>query len=94
MIQTISLMAVGLIVIHAIWCLLCPRVSDGVIGKVLYLLLSLAAFGYVSHPSPADQMLLNVSFAGIAIRHWWMKTYYHRFYRFITGRQRPDRRSR
>ena len=74
--QTVSLIAVGLIVVHAIWCLLCPRVSDGIIGKFLYLLLSLAAFAFISTPSPFSQMLLNVSFASIAARHWWMKTYW------------------
>jgi hypothetical protein len=74
--QTVSLIAVGLIVIHAIWCLLCPRVSDGVLGKFLYLMLSLAAFAFISKPSPFSQMLLNVSFASIAARHWWMKTYW------------------
>jgi hypothetical protein len=74
--QTVSSIAVGLIVVHAIWCLLCPRVSDGVLGKLLYLLLSLAAFAFISRPSPFSQMLLNLSFASIAIRHWWMKTYW------------------
>jgi len=75
--QTVSLIAVGLIVIHSIWCLLCPRVSDGVIGKLLYLMLSLAAFAFISAPSHFSQMLLNLSFASIAVRHWWMKTYWH-----------------
>lgn len=74
--QTISLIAVGLIVVHAFWCLWCPRVSDGVLGKVLYLMLTLAAFAYISRPSPFAQMLLNISFATIAVRHWWMKTYW------------------
>lgn len=81
--QTVSLIAVGLIVVHSIWCLLCPRVSDGIMGKVLYLMLSLAAFAFISKPSPASQMLLNVSFASIAIRHWWMKTYWHQVKRSI-----------
>ena len=81
--QTVSLAAVGLIVIHAFWCLQCQRVSDGVFGKVLYLLLSLAAFGYISNPSPFSQMMLNVGFAGIAVRHWWMKTYWANFKRAI-----------
>lgn len=81
--QTVSLFAVGLIVIHSIWCLLCPRVSDGVIGKFLYLLLSLAAFAFISRPSPFSQMLLNLSFASIALRHWWMKTYWACFKRLV-----------
>ena len=74
--QTISLIAVGVLIVHAVWCLLCKRVSDGVLGKVLYLLVTLAAFAYISRPSPFAQMLLNVSFASIAVRHWWMKTYW------------------
>ena len=82
--QTVSLFAVGLIVIHAIWCLLCPRVSDGVIGKFLYLLLSLAAFAFISRPSPFSQMVLNLSFASIAVRHWWMKTYWSQVKKSIT----------
>ena len=81
--QTVSLIAVGLIVVHAIWCLLSPRVSDGVLGKLLYLLLSLAAFAFISRPSAFSQMMLNLSFAGIAVRHWWMKTYWARVKRRI-----------
>lgn len=92
--QTISLIAVGLIVIHAIWCLLCPRVSDGVLGKVLYLLLSLAAFAFISRPSPFAQMLLNVSFASIAIRHWWMKTYWAQVKRSIMRYLHPHGKNR
>lgn len=74
MIETLSVAAVGGIVVHAVWCLLCRRVSDGIIGKLLYLLLSLAAFSYLSHPSHNSQMLLNVSFFAIGVRHWWMKS--------------------
>ena len=88
--QTVSLIAVGIIVIHAIWCLLCPRVSDGVLGKLLYLLLSLAAFSFVSQPSPFSQMLLNISFASIAIRHWWIKTYWAKVKRDILRRTHPQ----
>ena len=87
--QTASLIAVGILVIHAMWCLLSPRVSDGILGKVLYLLMSLAAFGYMSRPSPLSQMLLNVSFACIALRHWWMKTYWKKVRTGILSRLNP-----
>lgn len=83
MIETLSVIAVGGIVVHSFWCLTCQRVSDGIIGKLLYLLLSLAAFSYLSHPSMFSQMLLNVSFASIAVRHWWMKTYWAQVKRSI-----------
>ena len=72
----LSLIAVGVLVVHAVWCLLCKRVSDGIVGKLLYGLLSLAALAYVSEPSPHSQTLLNVSMAAIAARHWFMKTYW------------------
>lgn len=81
--QTVSEIAVGVIVMHAVWCLLYPRVSDGVFGKVFYLLLSLATLAYLSRPSVSSQMLLNISIASIGIRHWWMKTYWHQVKRSI-----------
>ena len=74
--QTASLIAVTAIILHALWCLRCPRVSDGILGKFFYLTLCLAAFGYLSQPSPTSQALLNISFATLAARHWWMKTYW------------------
>lgn len=73
MIETLSVIAVGGIVVHSFWCLTCQRVSDGIIGKLLYLLLSLAAFSYLSHPSLHSQALLNIGFFAIGVRHWWMK---------------------
>lgn len=81
--QIVGLVAVGILVVHAMWCLLSPRVSDGIVGKILYLLVCLAAFGYISRPSPVSQMLLNVSFACIALRHWWMKTYWAKVKRSV-----------
>lgn len=92
--QTISLISVGIIVVHAFWCLWCHRVSDGVLGKILYLLLSLAAFAYISRPSPFAQMLLNISFATIAIRHWWMKTYWSNVKRAIMRYVHPNGKHR
>jgi hypothetical protein len=92
--QTISLIAVGILIVHAVWCLLCKRVSDGVLGKVLYLLVTLAAFAYISRPSPFAQMLLNVSFASIAVRHWWMKTYWSNVKRRIMAYVNPNGKTR
>lgn len=93
MLQTISLIAVGVLVVHAVWCLKSRRVSDGVFGKLLYLLLSLAAFAYVSRPGPQAQALLNVTYAALAVRHFWMKTYWPRvkahIMRRIHFRKRP-----
>lgn len=81
----ISLIAVSIIAIHATWCMLCRRVSDGIIGKLLYAGTALAALGYLSQPSHASQDLLNATFALIAARHFWMKTYWLRIKACILG---------
>jgi hypothetical protein len=74
----VSMVAVGILVVHAVWCLLCKRVSDGIVGKLLYGLLSLAALAYLSRPDPYATAMLHVALAAIAVRHFWMKTYWLR----------------
>lgn len=70
------MIAVGILLIHAVWCLLCKRVSDGIVGKVLYGLLSLAALAYMSRPDVYATEMLHAVLAAIAIRHFWMKSYW------------------
>lgn len=70
------MIAVGILLIHAVWCLLCKRVSDGIVGKVLYGWLSLAALAYLNRPEAYATAMLHTSLAAIAIRHFWMKTYW------------------
>lgn len=74
--MTINAVAITIIVLWAFWCLLSPRVSDGIVGKVLYLLLMLAALGILSNPGQCSETNLNVVIAAIGIRHFWMKTYW------------------
>lgn len=76
MILTVNEVAVSIIVLWAFWCLLSRRVSDGIVGKVLYLLLMLAALGILSNPGQSTETSLNVALAAIGIRHFWMKTYW------------------
>jgi hypothetical protein len=61
------------------------RVSDGVIGKLLYAATALAALGYLSYPTHQAQGLLNTTFALVAVRHFWMKTYWPRLRAGILG---------
>lgn len=70
----ISLIAVSVIAVHSTWCMLCKRVSDGVIGKLLYAATALAALGYLSVPGAQSQETLNLCYALVAARHFWMKT--------------------
>lgn len=71
---TVNVVAVSVIVVWAFWCILYRRVSDGIVGKILYLLLMLAALGVLSNPWQDSETWLNVTFAAISIRHCWMKT--------------------
>lgn len=73
---TVNTVAITIIVLWAFWCLLSPRVSDGIIGKILYLMLALAALGILSNPGQGSETKMNIVFAAIGIRHFWMKSYW------------------
>lgn len=72
----INQLAVLMIVFWAFWCLLSPKVSDGLVGKVLYLLLGLAALGVLSNPDRNSETILNCTFAALGVRHVWMKLFF------------------
>lgn len=76
---TLTTAAVALIAVHGFWCLLSRRVSDGIVGKILYLALVLAAMGVLSHPHSTSAMEAFMwSIAAISGRHFWMKTFWPR----------------
>ena len=75
---TVNVVAVFVIVLWAFWCLMSKRVSDGIVGKILYLLLTLAALGVLSNPGPQADTALNCTVALIGVRHFWMKTFWPR----------------
>lgn len=91
----INNIAVIIIVLWALWCWFSPIVNDGIIGKVMLLLLALAVMGVLSDPGPRAETLLNVSVASLVIRHWWMRTYFPRVRDAILRRLRcsscPDK---
>ncbi|QMP19224.1 membrane protein [Pseudomonas phage Persinger] len=70
----VNVVAVSVIVVWAFWCILYKRVSDGIVGKVLYMLLMLAALGVLSNPGQGSETALNCTVAAIGVRHCWMKT--------------------
>jgi hypothetical protein len=85
---TLNLIAVCIIVLHGFWCLLSRRVSDGIVGKLLYLLLILAALGVLSNPGQSSEAALNCTFAAIGVRHFWMKTFWPRIRTNLVNRIR------
>lgn len=85
---TLNMIVVAVIVLHGFWCLLSKRVSDGIVGKVLYLLLILAAMGVMSKPGQGAETVLNATFALIGVRHFWMKTFWPRIRTNLVNRIR------
>lgn len=85
---TLNVVAVVVIVLHGFWCLLSRRVSDGVVGKVLYLMLILAALGVLSNPGQSAEAALNCTVAAIGLRHFWMKTFWPRIRTNLVNRIR------
>lgn len=83
--------AVVIIALHAFWCLVSRRVSDGIVGKFLYLLLVLAAFGELSRPnSLVADAVLYCTFAAVGVRHWWMKTIWPHIRHYMVNRIRCE----
>ena len=86
---SVGMFAVCVIAAHAFWCLLSRRVSDGIVGKVLYLFLVLAALGELSRPnSQVADAVLYCTIAAIGVRHWWMKTFWLRIRTALVNRIR------
>lgn len=85
---TLNVLAVVVIALHGVWSMLSRRVSDGIVGKVLYLLLILAALGVLSNPGQTSEVWLNVTFAAIGLRHFWMKTFWPRIRSNLVNRIR------
>lgn len=71
-----GMIAIAVLGVHAVWCLLCKRVSDGILGKLLYGVLSLTVLAYLGNPSAEAATAAHCALAAIAVRHFWMKTFW------------------
>lgn len=82
--ELISAVACGLIALWATWCVLCGRVKDGIVGKLIYSAIAISGFVVMLRsqnvffgPTTAG-MTLHVSLALAGIRHifmviWWQR---------------------
>jgi len=77
---TLNMIAAAVIMAWAMWCAFSPRVNDGLLGKLLFALAALAAFGVLvgpaygyAEPHPAE-VTLKGCIAALGVRHWWLKT--------------------
>lgn len=82
--ELISSIACGLIALWATWCVLCGRVKDGIVGKLIYSAIAISGFVVMSRsqnvffgPTTAG-VTLHVALALAGIRHvfmviWWQR---------------------
>lgn len=80
--MTLSLLnsLAGLILMSwATWCILSPHFDDGIVGKIMFSALAIAAYAVMTGPTrgyinpPIAELTINVCMAGLAIRHWFLK---------------------
>lgn len=77
-VDTVNTVAALVIVAWATWCMLSPLVNDGICGKVLYVLIALSALGMLHDDDGYSQASLNVMFALVGARHYFMKHFWQR----------------
>jgi len=82
--ELVSSIACGLIALWATWCVLCGRVKDGIVGKLIYSAIAISGFVVMSRsqnvffgPTTAG-VTLHVALALAGIRHvfmviWWQR---------------------
>ena len=69
----------ALICLWAWFCVFSTRVNDGLLGKLLFGFLGIAAFGVMVAPvawpyfNERATVVMNVFVAGVGVRHMWMK---------------------
>ncbi|QOE32794.1 antiholin [Achromobacter phage Mano] len=85
----LNLTACAVIFVWASWCALSPRVRDGVLGKIMFAMASLAALAVIvgtdGDYDRADtaEITLNVAIALLGLRHIAMKYLWPRLCRAI-----------
>jgi CBS domain containing-hemolysin-like protein len=98
---TLHQLAAAGIFLWATFCVLSPLVRDGVIGCLLFSMLSLAAFAVVFSPvlptahALRATVIMDLFVAAVGIRHVWMKLiwpYIQEWYYRHKGQLMPRRR--
>lgn len=61
----------------AFWCVINPKVKDGIVGKCLYVLVCLAALGVVGVPFSLHAMVtLNATLAALWARNFFTELFW------------------
>lgn len=62
---TLAVVSAAIIAALSFWCVISPKVNDGVVGKCLYVTVSLAALGVACMPNWASLSTLVASIASL-----------------------------
>ncbi len=81
-IQAMSTLFIGIIALHALWCVLARQVSDGIVGKVIYITIAISGFAIVTR---AEAVYITPTAAGVTfhgalalagLRHWFVANHW------------------
>lgn len=94
---SINVFAALVIFLWATWCVVSAEVHDGIVGKLLYAGSAIAAFAILAnnatgHQPPGNEVALNCCMAGLALRHFFLRTYWPRIRCRLLGTLSPQRR--
>jgi len=106
-IQYLSTMFIAIVALHALWCVLAKQVSDGIVGKVIYITIAISGFAIVTR---AEAVYITPTVAGVTfhgalalagIRHWFVANHwpivkgwlcrYLHCEQCLNGREQPQR---
>lgn len=79
--NTANLIACGIIFVWSMWCVFGKTVRDGILGKIMYSIIALAAIsgvlaGYRQGVIPPQMLAMNICLAGLGVRQWvieWLR---------------------
>lgn len=83
-IQALSTVFISAISLWAMWCVLSPRVHDGIVGKFIYAAIAVSGFAIVSR---AETVFVTPTTAGVTfhgalalagLRHWFVANHWPR----------------
>lgn len=94
---SINVFAALVIFLWGTWCVVYSGVHDGIVGKLLYAASAIAGFAIVANAStgsqpPGNEVFLNCCMAGLAVRHFFLRTYWPRIRCRLLGTITPQRR--
>lgn len=75
---TLNAIAATVLFAWSTWCILSPNFNDGIIGKLIFSVLSISCFVVIDQAiagQPSNPVVINtiaLALAALCIRHWFM----------------------